>query len=89
MEEQNQIKRTLATPESIEAIRRLLADGTHANRTSLSQATCEHFGFLDAFGRAQTAGCVKALRKLERAGHFTLPAVIEVGPRQGQDRPAS
>jgi len=47
------------------------------------------FGFLDAFGRAQTAGCVKALRKLERAGHFTLPAVIEVGPRQGQDRPAS
>jgi hypothetical protein len=84
MEEQRQIKRTLATPESIEAIRRLLADGTHASRTSLSQATCEHFGFLDAFGRAQTAGCVKALRELERAGQFTLPAVIESGRGKGK-----
>jgi hypothetical protein len=79
MEEQSQIKRTLATPESIELIRRLLADGTHANRSSLAHATCEHFGLLDACGRTQTAGCVKALRELERSGHFTLPAVIESG----------
>lgn len=84
MEEQNQIKRTLATPESIELIRRLLADGTHANRSSLAQATCDHFGFLDARGRAQTAGCVKALRELERTGHFTLPAVIESGRGKGK-----
>jgi hypothetical protein len=84
MEEQSQIKRTLATPESIEVIRRLLADGTHANRSSLAQASCGHFGFLDAFGRAQTAGCVKALRELERAGHFVLPAVVESGRGKGK-----
>lgn len=84
MEEQSQIKRTLATPDSIEVVRRLLADGAQANRSSLAQATCGHFGFLDACGRAQTAGCVKALRELERAGHFTLPAVGESGRGKGK-----
>lgn len=84
MEEQSQIKRTLAKPESIEVIRRLLGDGTHGNRSSLAQATCGHFGFLDACGRAQTAGCVKALRELERAGHFVLPAVSESGRGKGK-----
>ena len=37
---------------------------------------CGHFGFLDARSRAQTAGCVKALRELERAGHFVLPTDV-------------
>jgi hypothetical protein len=67
MDKQNQIKRTLGQPGSIEAIRRLLADGEHASRSSLAEATCQHFGFLDARLRTQTAGCVKALRELERA----------------------
>ena len=84
MEEQSQIKRTLATPESINVIRGLLADGTHANRSSVAQATCGHFGFVDACGRAQTAGCVKALRELERAGHFVLPMVSESGRGKGK-----
>ena len=75
MDTQNQIKRTLAQQGSIEAIGRLLADDAHANRSSLARAACQHFGFRDARGRAQTAGCVKALRELERAGHFVLPAV--------------
>jgi hypothetical protein len=74
MEQQNQIKRTLATPESIEVIRRLLAEDAQASRSSLAKATCAHFGFLDARGRAQTAGCIKALRELQRSGHFELPA---------------
>jgi hypothetical protein len=74
MEQQHQIKRTLATPESIDVIQRLLAADAQASRTSLAKATCDHFGFLDARGRAQTAGCVKALRELERSGHFELPA---------------
>ena len=84
MERQHQIKRTLATPESIEVIRRLLADGGHANRATLVRATCEHFGFVDARGRAQTAGCVKALRELEHAGQFALPAAGPRGRRRGQ-----
>ena len=79
MEKQNQIKRTLEEPGSIETIRRLLADGEHASRYSLAEATCQHFGFLDPRMRSQTAGCVKALRELERAGHFLLPAALDRG----------
>lgn len=84
MERQHQIKRTLSTPESIEVIRRLLADGTHGSRSAVVQATCSEFGFVDARGRAQTAGCVKALRELEHAGHFALPAAGCGGRRPGQ-----
>ena len=79
METQSQIKRTLAQQGSIEAICRLLDDDVHPNRSSLAQAVCEQFGFLDARQRSQTAGCVKALRELERAGHFVLPAVSAGG----------
>lgn len=79
MEKQNQIKQTLSRQGSIEAIRRLLDDEVHANRSSLAEAVCQQFGFLDARLRAQTAGCVKALRELERAGHFVLPAVCVSG----------
>ena len=84
MERQHQIKRTLAAPKSIDAVRRLLAEGTHANRSALVHALCEHFGFVDARGRAQVAGCVKALRELEHAGHFKLPAAGPRGRRPGQ-----
>ena len=84
MEQQHQIKRTLATPDSIEAILRLLADGAHSSRTSLARSTCTQFGFVDARGRPQTAGCVKALRELERAGHFRLPVVAATGRGHGK-----
>ena len=79
MENQNDIKRTLAQRGAIEIVRRLLDDDGHANRSSLARAVCQHFGFLDARRRAQTAGCVKALRELERAGHFVLPAATSRG----------
>lgn len=79
MEKQNQIKRTLARQCSIETIRGLLDSDEHANRSSLAEAVCHHFGFLDARLRAQTAGCVKALRELERDGHFVLPAALVRG----------
>ncbi len=75
MEQQSQIKQRLSQQGSIEAIRRLLDGDVHPNRSSLAEAVCQQFGFFDARQRAQTAGCVKALRELERAGHFVLPAV--------------
>ncbi len=84
MERQHQIKRTLSAPESVEAVRRLLADDTPVSRSSLVLATCEHFGFVDARGVAQVAGCMKALRELERAGHFVLPPAGPRGRRPGQ-----
>jgi len=84
MGRQHQIKRTLSAPESIEMIHWLLAEGIHANRAALVQATCSRFGFVDARGLAQTAGCLKALRELEPAGHFALPASGCGGCRPGQ-----
>ena len=84
MEAQSQIKRTLSQPQSIDSIRRLLADGSHATRSSLAQAACSHFGFLNARGRPQSAGCVKALRELEQAGHFVLPTVQPSGRGKGK-----
>jgi hypothetical protein len=75
MDTQNEIKRTLSQQGPIESIRRLLTEKEHKNRSSLAEAVCQHFGFFDARSRAQTGGCLKALRELERAGHFVLPAV--------------
>ena len=74
MHQQNQIKRTLALPQSIEVVRTLLNAQSHKNRASLSKTVCQHFNFSDARGRLQIGGCVKALRELERVGHFVLPA---------------
>ena len=84
MEAQNQIKRTLSQPQAIDVVRRLLTDGAHTTRSALAQAACDHFGFVDARGRAQTAGCVKALRELETVGHFALPTVAPSGRGLGK-----
>jgi hypothetical protein len=75
MNAQSGIKRTLKQVASIEVIRELLAHTEHKNRSSVAESVCRHFGFLDARQRTQTGGCVKALRELERAGHFVLPTV--------------
>ena len=65
---QNQIKRTLSTPASIETIRDLLKDKELYNRTKLASRACEEFKFYDARGQVQISGCLKALRELESAG---------------------
>ena len=73
MQQQNQIKRTLGQPESIDIVRSHLASNNYKNRSSLSKALCLHFNFSDARKGLQIGGCNKALRELERAGHFILP----------------
>jgi len=72
MKTQNQIKRRLAQPEAIEHIRNLLDVTDNINRTALADKLCEHFGFFDPRGGKQRAGCLKALRELEKAGKFVL-----------------
>ena len=76
---QNQIKRTLSTAESIAYIRGLLESKEVGRRSALAKRLCEHFGFYDPRGRVQHAGCLKALRELEGAGHFSLPAAQHAG----------
>ena len=79
MDAQNEIKRTLKQDASIEAVQQLLADKEYETRASFADSVCRHFGFLDARHRPQRAGCVKALRELEQAGHIVLPAALHRG----------
>lgn len=72
METQNQIKRILTRPESIEQINALL-DTNNLKRTELADQVCEQFGFFDPRGEKQRAGCLKALRELEKRGQIVLP----------------
>ena len=73
MEAQSQIKRRLSEPDVIAAIGTVVSSGVHRRRTALARHLCELYGFCDARGEWQTAGCLKALGELSRAGHFELP----------------
>ena len=70
---QNQIKRALSKPESIEYVSRLLDEEEFCSRTELAEFVCEQFGFQDPRGQNQLGGCLKALRQLEAKGCFQLP----------------
>ena len=65
MNTQNQIKRTLSQPASIECVRGLLESEQLGHRTELAMRICEQFDFHDTRGQAQSASCLKALRELE------------------------
>jgi len=78
------IKRTLEQPAAIETIRSILASQTVANRTELADHLCEKYSLRDPQGQRQRAGCLRALRELERSGHFELPST---GGHQGGRKP--
>jgi hypothetical protein len=83
MNTQNQIKRTLSQPEAITCIAGLLKVQNFVHRTELAEFLCSEFNFFDARGRTQRDGCLKALRMLEAAGHFVLPAAQgRTGPKK-------
>ncbi len=84
MHTQNQIKRSLAQPTSVEYVQGLLESNEILHRNELAKIICEQFGFHDARGHAQRGGCVKALRELEAAGHFVLPSACA---RTGSNTP--
>ena len=73
MNTQNQIKRTLSEPTSIEYVCNLLESNEILHRSELATQVCEQFVFYDPRGQAQRSGCLKALRELEASGHFILP----------------
>ncbi|MEA3291515.1 MAG: IS4 family transposase [Pseudomonadota bacterium] len=74
MNTQNQIKRTLSESTRIEYVCDLLERKEILHRSELAARVCERFGFHDPGGQPQHSGCLKALRELAAAGHFTLPA---------------
>ncbi len=85
MNTQNQIKRTLSECTSIEYVRSLLENNEIHHRSKLAEEVCDHFKFHDVRGQKQLAGCLKALRQLEKDGHFVLPAARKI-TRSGSPR---
>ncbi len=73
METQNKIKQTLTESKAIKYVGTILDTNTNLNRTAIAGLVCDHFNFIDPRGKYQRDGCLKALRKLEKDGHFTLP----------------
>ncbi|AGA34544.1 putative transposase [Thioalkalivibrio nitratireducens DSM 14787] len=86
MWEQSQIKRTLSAPANLARVQALIREAPELHRTGLADRVCATLGFLDARGRVQRAGCLKALRALERAGRITLPPARSTPGRGGQGR---
>lgn len=83
MRAQSQIKRTLSEPQGVARVQALMREAPPGHRTALADRVCAAFDFVDARGRAQRAGCLKALRALERNGQLVLPAPRTApGPRQ-------
>ena len=80
---QSQILQTLRAPESEARLEHIVAQGAFDSRAALGRELCAQFGFVDARGTAQLAGCLKALEVLETAGQITLPP-----PRQHGHRPS-
>ncbi len=81
MEVQSRIKSVLSEKNAIEIIRGLLSEDGYAYRSTFADAVCWRFGFYDARGGVQRSGCIKALRELERARHFVLPAASPRGAK--------
>ena len=74
MRRQNQIKRTLSKPENLDVVRALMREEPGLHRSALAERVCTRFGFVDSTGRLQRAGCLKALRALERSADLRLPS---------------
>jgi len=85
MRAQSQIKRTLREPQGLARLQALMLEAPEQHRTALADRVCTEFGFVDARGLAQRAGCLKALRALERDGQIVLPpARTSPGPRRAR-----
>lgn len=86
MNSQNQIKRTLSRPENLQQICQMLDGPATCLRTALADEVCQRFGFFTARGATQRSTCLKALRDLERKGHFVLPPTATVDNKKRTPR---
>jgi hypothetical protein len=68
------IKQRLAQPDTVALVRQLLGAKPAPSRTQLTQQLCRRLDLRDPKGDWQLATTAKALRELEAAGHWSLPA---------------
>ncbi len=82
MRAQSQIQRTLGRAEAVDRIAGILASEQFPSRRALGRRICAEFGFQDALGRWQLAGCLKALNVLaQRTERIVLPRPKKGVPR--------
>ena len=84
---QSQISRTLRGAWARSRIVALLSEEEFKSRRALGRRVCEEFSFIDASGRLQVAGCIKALVALAAGWpEMVLPrpqvAAVDNRPRQ-------
>ena len=79
MYQQHCIRETLTSEAGASRVAALMAAESFPSRTAAGRRVCEAFGFRDARGGLQQAGCVKALRVLEAAGRIALPEPLNRG----------
>ena len=79
MYQQHCIRETLTSEAGAARVAALMAGERFPSRTAAGRRVCEAFGFRDARGGLQQAGCVKALRVLEAAGRIALPEPLNRG----------
>ena len=83
MYQQHCIRETLTSEAGAARVAALMAAESFPSRTAAGRRVCETFGFRDARGGLQQAGCVKALRVLEAAGRIALPGPLNRGGGRG------
>ncbi len=84
MTTQSQIQRKLNCAASQSRIVTLASEERYVSRRAFGRRVCEEFGFFDARGAPQLAGCLKALRTLEtRSPDLVLPSPQPVSVRAG------
>ena len=83
MYQQHCIRETLTSEAGAARVAALMAAESFPSRTAAGRRVCEAFGFRDARGGLQQAGCVKALRVLEAAGRIALPEPLNRGGGRG------
>ena len=84
---QSQISRSLRGESARSRIVAILSQERFDSRRALGRRICEEFSFVDALGRLQVAGCLKALASLaERSSDIVLPpaggGIVDNKPRQ-------
>ena len=77
---QNQIHRRLSEPESLARLGQILSGETFDARNAVGRRVCAEFGFRDARGRWQVAGCLQSLQALSAVGRIQLPAARHGSP---------
>ena len=76
---QSQILETLRAPASQSRVAQIVEQAGLDSRAAVARRVCAEFGFVDARGAAQVAGCLKAFNRLEAAGQLALPAARRGG----------